>query len=75
MVEPDETVFGYTSNYLLLGYGKQQTKITNVKEFVTNAYQSIQNLLDILDDAPVRKNEKRLELEISRQFRNRSRIS
>ena len=67
-IEPDEIIFNYTNDYLLLGYGKQQAKIINVKKFVTDVCQSIQDLLDVLDNAPVRKNEPRPNFEIFRQF-------
>ena len=67
-IEPDEIIFDYTRDYLLISYGEQQATIFNVKKFIQDARQSIKNLLDILSKAPVRKNEVRPDFEVFEEF-------
>ena len=67
-IEPDEIIFDYTRDYLLISYGEQQATIFNVEKFIQDARQSIKNLLDILSKAPVRKNEVRPDFEVFEEF-------
>lgn len=67
-IEPDDIVFDYTSDYLLIEYGKQQAAISNVSQFIENVRESIENLLNVLDNASVGENEKRPDFEILRIF-------
>ena len=67
-IEPDEIIFDYTRDYLLISYGEQQATIFNVEKFIQDARQSIKNLLDILSNAPVRKNEVIPDFEVFEEF-------
>ena len=67
-IEPDDIIFDYTGNYLLIKYGKQQADIFNVSKFIEDIRKSIKGFLDVLDNIPVRKGEKRPDFEILRKF-------
>lgn len=68
IIEPDCIEFDYTNDFLLLSYAKQQTKVINVEKFISDVQQSICDLLDVLDAAPVREGKTRPNFEILRKF-------
>jgi hypothetical protein len=68
LVEPDDIIFDYTGENLIISYGKQQTTIFDEDQLIKNLQEAVKNLLERLDNAAINAKEKTPKLLALREF-------
>lgn len=68
LVEPDDLVFDYTDNNLVIYYGKQKALILDTNQFVQDVYDAVKTLIETLDKAATEAKEEFPKLKILRNF-------
>ena len=66
--EPDDIIFDYTGDNLVISYGKQKITIKDKDKLAKDLKQSIQELLQVTDCLPVKPGKKKIEFTKLREF-------